>query len=822
MAKERNTQRKGLVTGVSSRWINMGYCERLRGGRFVTGKNVRRDTDDHAVWREARLPKVVRDDGWVPTGSTVLAGAPGKMAVWFSKGNVIGYALCDSGSILDVACEVRTLGILNGELVHVADLKDGVVRMIVKGCRAVYATYDRYGVMTLCGEMPQLPWLRFVRLEERNLSIGIGSVALSGKSDPHGSVLSEEDAAVVSSALKGAYGKLRSRANGSGMFLQPVIARYRLLDGAGGTVVVSPPVMVGASGGVQCTDEFSMTSTDGLASLSAGRIYGNAFSLVLRGMESVVAPWNGVIKRLVVELCGELDVVDEAAECMSRVSNDGREVTVNVTLPTGNEDVRRKKVLSKLVSHENFEEHLVVEDPFGAACVSEVKVPVFPVLKSVTRPYAAGRNPLRDAVTFDFVGEAGGWTVACGKSEELFSGFPAACFSTVDGSGSWKALIETKVARADGSVQSFVNVCSGDGDAPAELSPLLVFPDANAREMTLNMESGGKIQSETYRLTSLPDAGCACFVGDGCRGIMPRGVISSMPSHPENVAGTVEHAGYVGMFSDATMCQELGSMTFDSGTVVAAVSAPSNGGSWDFSRVRLLLFGSGGINVATIDGNGRFHSLAPLDDRPVKGIRGVCRVSGPKGLTHYVIAGDDLLEVSRSGIKTLLVHCRAESVGWCGRRNELWLSGGGRPLRRVDPRWPQEEIEVSGAVVGESPLLLQWGARQLVVSEEGYVCDVAQESDSPVEAAIALRYETSVGGSDGRGIVNLLLDVCAARYHGTIGVYGDNGTALPELLCSYKVNGAINMPAPMRLVAPRRRFVELHVAGEVAELAIRN
>lgn len=319
--------------------------------------------------------------------------------------------------------------------------------------------------------------------------------------------------------------------------------------------------------------------------------------------------------------------------------------------------------------------------------------------------------------------------------------------------------------------------------------------------------------SETYNLSPVAEAGCACYLNGGCKGMMPRGEAYELPAQGESAKSVVDRPGYVGVFADATLGQELDSMVMDGGTLVAAYPAPRGGGSWDFSRVRMLLFGSAGTWVATINGKGKFHSFAPMDGRPVACVGAICPASGAKGLTHYVAAGEDVIEVTRSGVTTLLTHCCADSVGWCGRRNELWLYGGDKPLRRVNPKWPEEVIEVGVPAVG----LCQWNGRQLIVEDEGYVRDVSAEEDGAVDAAIALRYERQDGW---RGA--LTVDFNAAQYDGTIGVYGDNGSELPELLCSYAIKGALNAPAFVRLAAPGRRFVEMHMAGKGGGMILRN
>ena len=106
--------------------------------------------------------------------------------------------------------------------------------------------------------------------------------------------------------------------------------------------------------------------------------------------------------------------------------------------------------------------------------------------------------------------------------------------------------------------------------------------------------------------------------------------------------------------------------------IVAMAQPPRGGSSWDFARVKLLLFGREGIRVATFDAGGRLRSSAPFDPRGVPSVRCVCAGVAPSGGgCLYAVAGGDLLRVLPSRSETLLRRCDAVAIGWSGRYGEL-------------------------------------------------------------------------------------------------------------------------------------------------------
>lgn len=794
----------------------------VSGGRFVYGKNVRRDKMEADVWRDAPMPAAIRGDGWIPVERTVLPGCDGRSVAWFARGNSVGYMTVQHGEAMDMGSTVTALGTLKGKLIKVIAMTEGMLRLMVRGSRAVYATYSKEGEMSLHGEMPALPWLHFERTEERMLSVGFGTVALSGKSDARGSTLTDEDQARVSSAAHEAYLRLCERALGSGWFMQPVLMRYRLLDAAGSTLLTGPQVLIGSSEGMQCRGEYSMLSTDSLASLSAGSISGLGFRVALKGLMTLPAPWNRLVGRVLVEVSPALDPVDGMALCGTRVDNDGHNTTVHVTLPTGDDTAHRRMLATMLTHVEEMRMHSVCDRPFDSGAAESIDVGVRPPagIADGAEVSVYPQHPIRDCVSYGFVTDAGEWQVAGGESVERFGGYPVICHATSHSDGVWRALTEVETEDASGNRRRYASTCSGDGASPASLSGMLMFPDASAREMRVSIEHSGKIVSETYPLTPVKEAGCAVYISTDFKDMMPRGTLPSMPVAGESDTTPAVKRNVLTVFAERCLNRVTDRMGWVDGNVVAVSVAPRSSGSWDFSRIRLFVFGDGGTGVATLTAEGRFHSYVPMDRRRVVTAEAICRADYRRGATHFVIAGEDLLQVDRNGVSTLTTGCHgAEKAGWCGRHGEVWLCRGNGVTVRLNPERPTEMIECGwhNPIAG----LHQWEGHLLVEENDGTVRDTRTDSAETPEVEIGFRMANPLLKPRRKQVGRLVMDMAAAHFSGTIGMWGDRGTEVPELLSEYAIDGAVNAPLPLTLVAPYRRWLHLRMKGEGKGIALR-
>ena len=814
--RQRDGRRSGSVA------FGAVEATELTAGRFMAGTNVRRHEVERDVWVSAGMPATVRADGWLPWGVTVLRGTSGKQAVWFVRGNSLAVNVAEAGAEVNPAAIVTALGTLNGTPVAVEAVEEGTLRIVVEGARAVYATYTRQGAVTLHGEMPQLPQLRLEATSGRAVTVAVGRVALSGDSDAMGATLADADVQKVTVALMAAYGRQKSLVAGMGGFMQPVVARWRLLDGRGSTVAMGAPVLLGQKEGVQCSGEVTMPAEGSdLGALAAGSLSARSFNISLGGMRAIPAPWSRIVRRAVVEISDIIDPVAAESQALCRVANDGHGPTVYARLPIAGEAMLRSKVTAALMG-DGFRVHAAVDEPFGENASTEVSVGNRPLWTDLRAPRLPWSHQMRDAVSYAMVTRAGERAVAAGRSEEVFAGYGVQDYAITTSEGAWRAQAEMLLVYPDGSERRRVSVSSGTGHAPQLVSGLIVVPDVNARRLRLTVSTGGKILAADYDLQPIPEAACACCLQPGLKGTFPDKELAAMPAVDdwEEQGMRRTEPGYVGIFDSDALAVEL-ARTSMPGKVVYAGMMPRNNGAWDFSRLRLLLMGTFGTYRATVDAQGAFHTMSPMDLRPVASRQAVCEAPGDKGLTLYAVAGGDLVEAGSGAVATLLPHCGAVTAGWCGRYGELWLAGAEGQVRRLSPSFPQEIVDVRLPGLSGGVQFSQNGAGLLMAAgDSGLILDPSEESYAALPVALRLRYRNPWPGGDARRLHTLVVPVTAASFAGSIALFGDRSTAAPCELCTLRVDGAVNAPVPLTPLAPWRPWLEVCITADAARSLI--
>ncbi|MDE6528290.1 MAG: hypothetical protein K2L78_04525, partial [Muribaculaceae bacterium] len=432
---------------------------------------------------------------------------------------------------------VTEIGVINGEVLRFDITTPGIVRVLMRHSRTLYLSYRVTGsgsaTWQFHGSMPEFPALAIVSADETNLSESFGAMNLSGAGGTHGT-LSPADEKTVSDRVKSAYFRLKNRAAAMGLFLQPTLARYRLVDASGDTLAVSPPVMAGASGGFQCGNELRLTSTDNLATLQGGTITARAYRVSLKGFTTMPHPWRRMVKSVVVEALPQIDPVDADGLCPSSISTNGSATTVTVR-PAGysataaSNTIRQRNLIIKNLAQADAE-YLIqgtFPNPFDTV-PTETRVGLRDDAPAPSERIPACR-PRRDDASFGASLLTGDELLLADRRQEGFKGYPPASYAATTGHGtdaSCAAAVCVRTGTPDGNEATIVATSEGSAADITSFSPLLVFPDATATSLTIIMTRGEQVLTETYPLTPVAGSGLAYYLSPDLLPLFPRATAS--------------------------------------------------------------------------------------------------------------------------------------------------------------------------------------------------------------------------------------------------------------------------------------------------------
>lgn len=783
---------------------------------------MRRDADNPEIWRVAPLPAVIRSDGWRPFQSLSLPevggaqdGAAGTRCVFWLSGGTLGVSVGRSASL---SGEVTAVGVLTGEPLAFARAGAGVVRVAMRHSSPVYLTYDSAGRFTLRGPMPVPAPMAFSAEGSTLLSEQVGVVALTGQG-LQGGALSGADLRIVSKAFADTYVRLRERAAEAGLYIHPVLARYRLEDEHGDTLFQSPPVLVSGAQGFQCTQPV-VQAFSGVGSLSGGALQARGYVVRLEApAQTLPEPWSGMVRRAVVEVSDEIDPVEAGGLCTASVIADGASMALSVTLPGGG--VRSAQIRSALVESAlrrnlgRMRVVSVIDRPFSQWSGAHKVAPAPEVAGVEPSAVSCGLSPWRDAVSYGVTGSCAG--LFCGGAPrcEGFAGYSPSQFVLTRGAaGSWQAVASVTLRRGSGAVETAVATAYGSGAVPVGFSPVLSYPDPDATALRLSVrDAGGAVRTRVFPLVSWPEGGISYYVAPGGVTLQQLDASEGILEVPApTVTGRVEQ-GVVVVAPELRPGSVLCRADVGCGSIVAVTDAPRAAGSWDFSRRRLLACGDGGTALLTLDGKMALHSMSRLD---LRGVTALSPATGAKGEVRIALAGGSLVETGASGVRTLLRRAGgATGVAYDSVHDEYLLAGGGTLPRRLDSRGEIAEVLADG--IGSDAALITWEGRALMASG-GLLCDCGlpdgdAAGDADVRCAFTERYESDRQPVMGAELLELTLPLIAGRASGAITVSADNGSGSGAPLVTLSVSGALRSPLRVRVPAPRRGWFEIAFRG---------
>lgn len=529
------------------------------------------------------------------------------------------------------------------------------------------------------------------------LSTTIGPLTLSA--GYQGAVrLKHSDATALSQAVADAYTELSNLASAAGAFVQPVLARYRLLDASGATVYVSAPVLISYRGsGPQHTNEtiMLMSADDkGRSVLSEASASIGCYHLSAFIPRSLADDWSNYAHSYVIEVSPQLDPLD-----LSRLAP--------YTLNGRSEQPRRLSAhfpgadcASQLFGHilpgavDNFGRHcrtlvsgLLADIPADGLTISDISFhdPVNPAARHALALDLA-RSSGVDASDMAALSLPHSLTSA----EHIVSGhamlWPAPGYMPFSGyrashyavsrpsalSSLHRMAVTVDFASGESCLQSYEMT---SGSASLMLSAMLMYPHPDAQRISFRFMVDGVSRAAHFNLTPSPDRSCALYVNPGFTDIdliaasAPQTFIVPAPSVSEHSLPT---SFALSASSDPLTFTDVS--PHGASHIIRAADSPGVNSLVDTPR--FVLFTTDGVQrVAVAQSGGRFvlRGIRRIDSREIVSREAVCS----DGFSLYALLGGDLVRFNGSRVHTLVRGvCRcndAASLGY-SPRGEVWIS----------------------------------------------------------------------------------------------------------------------------------------------------
>lgn len=480
------------------------------------------------------------------------------------------------------------------------------------------------------------------RLDMGVVSVGLGGVTLEQEYDTRSRIPTTADSLLVGHRYEQAYTQLRDQTRSQGGYIQPVLVRYLLIAHDGSTLYASAPVIISDTSGLQAV---SIDASVGPSHTFTATLSAKAFRVGTRISRPFDALFSSSVAEVRVEVLAELDPFVAGRPSLIKYTGQVSTSVAALTFYLPGYNPALEAVAPGSPLRDRLFEALTKIGP-----QSPIHAP-----HSFTATRAATHG---DSVLYS------------GVATIPFSGYSLPELLVATDPSLMQAPTAVKVTMADGSEMAVTGTLSAR--TPSSISPLLAYPSAEARSITIYTPTG----SEIYPLTPSPCGRWAVYLSADCRA-MPVSVTGitadeaaealadlcvqppSVPLDPEVVA--------VADASDPLTVQALSRS--EAGPVVALAPAPRPGSGWGATRPAFYAMGQGGIALVSRTSASRL-SAQLIHSGPVSDPRAVALVPG--GVA--ALAGGALVCLSGSKATVLAHSCRGHILGYSPSHSELWIS----------------------------------------------------------------------------------------------------------------------------------------------------
>lgn len=585
-------------------------------------------------------------------------------ASWMPLGQIGGYLVAASGTSLEVVCQDGQEAVLTaslpGKALCAAPCADGMLTVMTGAGPVKVSVTDRtLAVTDLSADFPPIT---LAATDSVPVTADVAGRSLS-RSYASGR-LGNADFNNVIGDITAAYLHIAAEGSAAGVFVQPVLARYKLRDRVGNLLYTSAPVLLCHSSGAQCCEPvpvysddrttlnpYTLTAESWILSAMIGRNPSARGSEVATAEVWVTPQFHPYCQ----DDTGRINIgrASSASSPFLRVTLPGSQFGLG-----DNWKGAAARIIMKAIARiDELEERVAVINMPFASGARTVAVSVSPdpdaavvsrrLRTALARPIA--RRVLSDVLlsaphTFSAaVSASDASTVAWGNlAVRRFQGYQAQNFigRTTSGS-SWR--VYAKIRFADGS--SLSRTDSGSGTVPRLFGPVLSYPSPDAVEMDLQLTVDGTVTTVRFPLVADESGRMAVYVASPAKPFMPES--ETVPDIAVTNAPRDEYPDSVAIADAGNPWQPVLIARPGGGSVNALRPSRIASQSWEFGRCRFIAGTDGGIFSIGVGSGRKTLSLRNISVGRVISAQSMTVA----GTSVFALAGadGDIIEIPASG-----------------------------------------------------------------------------------------------------------------------------------------------------------------------------
>ena len=644
------------------------------------------------------------------------------------------------------------------------------------------------------------------------------------------SIIGKSGLSQLSSALIDAYTDLAAIACAGGQWIQPMVARYHLLDAQGHRHYSSSPMIMCSENGWQCAAEISTNisvNTDGHLQLPSIPLTASTYRLHLTvNKDDATRLQSQGIVAIEIETTPQIHPLDTAEQAAYRlVRPTSYTPTLTVALPGATTHFSRRNEMRRTM----LQSLSVSLDSAATSCV-RVNVEGNPKALSLRR--TSFRSPSEEIALITKALSAGASAATQSSADRTLIGrisspnrFTANTVAAMGDTIVWGDITPLSTTRINiydicGMVtnRSFTGVLTvgmTDGSRrrfgvegqfmPTAWAPSVSYPDASATSLTIDLlGNDGTRLTGTIALESDGSGARASSIDIDLKWRELEKTTGPLPEAGENASESERHQGAVVACRLTAPLTPIASTECCHSPVLALHPAVGSQSSWDFSRCHLYAMTSFAIYAVAVNIDRLTASASLIDQRGID--HGGAAVRTPKGI--MALHRGQLLKVSTSRVETVDTGLTATDIAWDPALQRLWMLDADGNITLLSPA---DGRSVSLASPADFRSIDTIDNRVWLTDTDELYC---VEPSTPGSALRPVAWQSAADLPCGSRPTAMEIRASASSFNGTIRVMARNAPGCElRSVATLRLHGSLKAPIRCRLPAPVRPYLDIAIEG---------